>query len=88
MESPITGTGLLERLKEIGVKITVDNFVPATSALTALSRILPDSTKIDRLFFVKTSGSARRTSDQRRPRHGPCAHFVGNRARRSRRGNR
>jgi diguanylate cyclase (GGDEF)-like protein len=47
---------VLEQLKKLGVRITVDNFGTGYSALSALGQLPLDSIKIDRLFLREDAG--------------------------------
>jgi len=49
---------VLERLKKIGVRITVDNFGTGYSALASLGRLPLDTIKIDRLFVRQDASDA------------------------------
>jgi diguanylate cyclase (GGDEF)-like protein len=48
---------VLERLKQLGVRITVDNFGTGYSALSVLGQLPLDTIKIDRLFMREDSGN-------------------------------
>lgn len=49
---------VLERLKTLGVRITVDNFGTSYSALSVLGQLPLDTIKVDRLFLREDSGNA------------------------------
>jgi diguanylate cyclase (GGDEF)-like protein len=48
---------VLQRLKKLGVRITVDNFGTSYSALSVLGELPLDTIKIDRLFMREDSGN-------------------------------